>query len=323
MWFAQYPVWMTTNVQTEPEVERALKRPVALLLLVIMGAMWGLQFAMLKLAAEGGYGEINILMLALVLLSVVFSLIMYVRKQSFAINRERIVFLLITAVLGYVIPLGAALYAAPHMPAGILTLIGCLAPVVSISIALALRTEFVSIQRVLALVCGLIAIGLVLWPQLELPGRGAAPWMLLALLVPACYGVESIYAAVNWPKGWTSLQAVTGETLMATILVLPIFIAVGDPVAMASTWSTPEWAIVVFVVAGVIESLIYFYLIQTTGGVFVSFGTFISLFAGIGWGIVLFSESHGMLVWGAVGTLCAALALACFDRPGTSPPAGE
>ncbi|NNE23587.1 MAG: DMT family transporter [Rhizobiales bacterium] len=291
-----------------------MKRPVALLLLVIMGALWGLQFAMLKLAAEGGYSEINILMLALVLLSIAFSAIMYLRKQSFAVNRGRIAFLLITAVLGYVIPLGAALYAAPHIPAGILTLIGCLAPVVSISIALALRTEFVSLQRVLALVCGLIAIALVLWPQIELPGLGAAPWMLLALLVPACYGIESIYAAVYWPKGWTSLQAVTGETLVATVLVLPIFAALGDPVSMATTWSTAEWAIAVFVMAGVVESLIYFYLIQTTGGVFVSFGTFISLFAGIGWGMVLFGESHGVLVWGAVGTLCAALALACFDR---------
>lgn len=314
---------MTTNVHTKPGLGRAVKRPVALALLVIMGAMWGLQFAMLKLAAEGGYGEINILMMTLILLSIVFSLIMVTRKQSFAVNRERIWFLLITSVLGYVIPLSAALHAAPHMPAGILTMIGCLAPVVSISIALMLRTEFVSAQRVLAVVCGLIAIGLVLWPQLELPGRGAAPWMLLALLVPACYGVESVYAAVYWPKGWTSLQAVTGETLMATLLVLPMFFVIGDPPAMVATWSTAEWAIAVFVVAGVIESLIYFFLIQTTGGVFVSFGTFISLFAGIGWGVILFSESHGALVWGAVGTLCAALALACFDRPMASPRSGE
>ncbi len=32
-----------------------LKRTVGFSLLVVMGAMWGLQFAMLKLAAQGGY----------------------------------------------------------------------------------------------------------------------------------------------------------------------------------------------------------------------------------------------------------------------------
>ena len=290
-------------------------RVISLVLLVIMGTMWGLQFAMLKLAAEAGYGELNILMLALVLLSVIFCGFMLAKRQSFAMNGARLQFLLITAILGYVIPLAAAIHAAPHLPAGILSLIGCLSPVFSILIALSLRTEFVSVQRIAAVGCGLLAIGLVLWPQLELPGRGTSLWMLLMLFVPVTYAIESVYASSNWPAGWSSLQAVTGETIMAAFLVLPLFLLFGEPVEHQWTWSTAEMAIVVFVLAGVIESLIYFYLIKTTGGVFVNFGTFVSLFSGIGWGMLLFGESHSLVVWLAVTTLCMALALACFDRP--------
>ena len=57
----------------------------------------------------------------------------------------------------------------------------------------------------------------------------------------------------------------------------------------------------------------YFWLIRTTGGVLVSFGTFVSLFAGIGWGMAIFSESHGPAVWVAVLVLVGALALVCLD----------
>ena len=292
--------------------------PLALVLLVIMGAVWGLQFAMLKMAALGGYSEINILMLTLILLSIVFCGLQMVWRLSFKMNRERLVFLLITAILGYVVPLLTILYAAPHLPAGILTLMACLAPVVSVLIALALRTEFVSLQRVLAILCGLAAIGLVLWPQLELPGLGSAHWMALMLLVPVCYGMESVYVSHKWPAGWVPLQAVTGETVMAAILMIPVFLIFGDPIAKADGW-TPmnwgaEWAIVVFVATGVIESMIYFHLVKTTGGVFVGFGTFIALFAGMAWGYALFGEQHGAVVWLAVAALCVALALAGFER---------
>jgi len=137
--------------------------------------------------------------------------------------------------------------------------------------------------------------------------------MVIALVVPLCYGIEPIYIAANWPRGFTALQAVTGETLFAAVMMMPIFLLFGDPLGSNVLWSSAELAILVFVAAGVIESLLYFYLIQKTGGVFVSFGTFISLFAGIAWGIVLFSEVHDSIVWLAVGALCLALALASIN----------
>ena len=64
----------------------------------------------------------------------------------------------------------------------------------------------------------------------------------------------------------------------------------------------------------VVESVLYFYLISKTGGVFVTFAGFVSLFAGIGWGVLLFAESHGAMVWFAVGLLCVSLFLACWER---------
>ena len=76
-------------------------------------------------------------------------------------------------------------------------LIAALAPVVTVVVALALRTERVFGHRIVAIVLGILATVLLLWPELELPDRGAMQWMLLMGVVPLCYGIEAIYVAAK------------------------------------------------------------------------------------------------------------------------------
>ena len=83
-------------------------------LLILMGMIWGLQFAMLKLTSQGGYSEISVVMIALVLLSLAFLAISHLRGEHIRSLRGVVPFLLITSVLGYVIPLFAALTAADN-----------------------------------------------------------------------------------------------------------------------------------------------------------------------------------------------------------------
>lgn len=294
--------------------KQGISQGLATAVLLIMGTFWGLQFAMLKLAVGERYSDLAILTLSLSLLSVIFLSALVVRGELFAVSKDKVVFLLVTSVLGYIAPLWAALYAAAHIPAGILTLLASLSPIVTVAIALAMRTEVVSGRRILAVLLGSVAVCLVLWPELELPGFGKMHWILIGLVMPLCYGAESIYIAKFWPRGLTPLQAVTGETVTAAVLVLPIFLIVDGSLSIPTAMSKAEWAIALFVAAGVVESMLYFYLISKTGGVFVTFAGFVSLFAGIGWGVLLFAEIHGATVWIAVGLLCVSLFLACWQR---------
>ncbi len=285
----------------------------AMILLVIMGMMWGLQFSMLKLATQSGHSDINILMLSLTLLSVIYLVILVIRKQLFKITRSRLIFLVVNGFLGYVIPLAASLKAAPHISVGVLTLIISLTPVVTISVAVTLRTEPVSPGRIFAVLLGLIAVVLVLAPELDLPAHGSTYWIGIAMIVPLSYGIESIYVAGRWPKGLSPLQVVAGEAIVAALLVLPFFVIFGEAASTTISWSMAELAIIIFVITGAVEVFLYFFLIEKTGGVFVSFGTFVSLFAGIFWGMIIFSESHSQNIWLAVVFLVLALIFSCMN----------
>ena len=74
--------------------------------LLVMGALWGLQFAMLKMAAEAGYQEISVLMISLLLLSLAFLGLSKIKGEGRVLRRDWIPFLIVTALMGYVIPLG-------------------------------------------------------------------------------------------------------------------------------------------------------------------------------------------------------------------------
>ena len=290
-----------------------MRRWLPLIVLLLMGTLWGLQFAMLKLAVESGRSELNVLLMALVLISVVYAILVALRGRAIRFTRENLVFFVIIAILGYILPMGATLYAAPHLPAGIITLFASLSPIATFAVAIGLRTEPVSRIRIWAMLLGCVSALLVLAPQADLPGYGALDWMLLVLIVPLTYGVESIYVAARWPKGLGVLELGLGEAIVAAILTLPLFFVFGDPTSFGIGFTVADLAIVVFVLCGIFEILMYFWLIRTTGGVLVTFGTFVALFAGIAWGMVIFSERHGPLVWLAVLFLVGALAMVCLD----------
>lgn len=290
-------------------------RFVALLSLLVMGAMWGLQFSMLKFAALSEAGEIDLLLITLLFLVVAFSAYVLVRGESLRLPLDWLPFLLVIALVGYVIPLGITLWVAPHVSVGVLSLVACLAPVLTVGFALILRTEQVSLTRILAVLLGLASVMVILWSELQLPGSGAALWICAATLITLAYGFEPVYVHANWPRGMSSAQLIAGEAIVAAVLVFPAWLVFGNPIDQSLVNRSTLGPLLVFALAGIVETLLYFHLIRTSGGVFVSFGTFVSLFAGIAWGMVLFDERYGPEVWLAVGLLLGALVLSLRSQP--------
>ncbi len=288
-------------------------------LLVIMGAAWGLEFSMLKLAVEAGYSETGVLLVTLAIVALVFCGIITVQRAWFRLTRRTVVFLLMLALLGYELPLLAALWASPYVPAGLMTLIASFTPVVTVATALLCRTERVSPRRILAVVFGLVAAFLVLVPEARLPEAGNLLWLLLVFVVPLTYGVESVYVSWAWPDDLTPMQIGAGQSLLALLTVIPIHVAVGDPLHYDPTW--PMGQIAILIVAGCVltEVFLYFAIIRATGGVLVSFAMYLSLFAGIAWGAVIFGERLELLTWVALGLLLVGLTLT-ITRDGREKP---
>ena len=288
----------------------------SLLILLAMGLVWGLQVTMLKLSLSTGYGELQLMLITLLLVTVTYFAVLVARGGLFRFTWPRLKFFCTTALLGYLLPMAVILYASHTLAAGMLALIISTAPLFTFAAAFAGRTETISRMRLWAMLLGLLATTLVLWPEFEAPGYGEIGWLLLALVVPLCYGIESVYIDVRWPEGLDVFQIGFGEVAIAALMVLPLLAWQGEPIALDWAWDAGHAAILVYVFTGISEVVMYFHLIRTTGGVLVAFATPIALFGGIGWGMVVFGESHSAWVWVAVFVLLLSLALVGLDARG-------
>jgi len=288
----------------------------SLIILLSMGLIWGLQVTMLKLSLSTGYGELQLILITLMLVALTYFGVLLARRGLFAFTWPRLKFFFVTALLGYLIPMATILYASHVLAAGMLALIISTAPLFTFAAAFVGRTEAISRLRLFALLLGLVATTLVLWPEFEAPGFGASGWLLFALLIPLCYGVESVYIDLRWPQGLDVFQIGFGEVVVAALMVLPLLAWQGEPLVIDWAWDAGHAAILVYVFTGISEVAMYFHLIRTTGGVLVAFATPVALFGGIGWGMVVFGESHSAWVWLAVFILFLSLALVGLDARG-------
>jgi len=82
-----------------------------------------------------------------------------------------------------------------------MALIVSLTPVVTVATAILYRTEAVSRDRIAAFSIGVAAVVIVLLPEFDLLDSQVVWWIVLMLIVPITYDVESVYVLANWPEG--------------------------------------------------------------------------------------------------------------------------
>ena len=290
------------------------------LLLLVLGAAWGLQFTLLKISVDARLGELGMLAGAMAVLAAIYALLLTCRRDWFRPTLQRLRFFLISSTLGFVLPLGCVILAARHLPAGLIVLHESLTPIFIVALALTIRSETVSLRRLAAVALGMSAVLLVLWPELIGAGGQRSKGLLFALLIPIAYGTDAIYVAARWPDRLSCVQVITGELIGAALLSLPLFLIAGQPLLAPAAPMAGWSALVAFVPLTFVETYLYFHLLRNAGAVFISIASFIALFAGIFWGIALNGELHPASVWLAVALVVIALYLG-GDRTADAPAA--
>lgn len=286
----------------------------------MLGVSWGLQFTLLKIATGAGLGELGILTVCMVLLAAAYMVALAIKKAWFRPTRRHGRFFIISGFFGYVVPLGGVILVADYLSAGLIVLYSeALIPLFTIAIALALRTERVTTRRLTAVAVALSGVAVALWPELVSSTSARLEGLLVVFTIPLAYAIDGVYVAARWPEDLSPLQVVAGEAMAAAAMLLPFWFIFEGFTASPASIGPGEWAILAFVPVSYLEVYVYFYLLRTSGAVFVSFGSFVSLFAGFFWGLLLLGEQPRPSVWIAVGLVAFALYMISAKGRGRGP----
>jgi drug/metabolite transporter (DMT)-like permease len=295
------------NVQEKPDL-----RPI--FLLVLLGSSWGLYFSMLKIAAQSGISYRGILTLTTVGVAVGMSAIALLRGRRPRFSARHSIFYLVCALTGYLVPMVAELLVITHMPAGLLALLVSIAPITTLLLAWMMKTDRISPARVSGVLLGGFAIFAILLPDAHL-GEGIAwHWLLLALVVPISYSLHHNYASRCWPEGSDSYQVACGEAIFAAALLLA-FAGFDWQWQDVQSWNRGHAAILFMASISLIDIWIYFELIRTRGPIYTSHANYFMVVSGVLWGMVIFAERPGPLMWLSTALLIASLHLVSKDTP--------
>ncbi len=135
-------------------------RVIFVMILIWLGVGWGSTQPLGKLATQGGAGPFALIFWQSVICVVVLGVISGIRGRGLVFTRGALTFYGVVAVIGTLIPNTTFYISVTHLPSGIMSIIISTIPLIAFPMALVLRMERFSAQRLMGL--GLGGIGAVL-----------------------------------------------------------------------------------------------------------------------------------------------------------------
>lgn len=286
-----------------------LSPPIAFMVLLILGTIWGSTILLAKHIVSTGHGALGLTFWQMTIGAVMLTVVGWIRRSPLPISSKDIKFYIILALIGTLIPNSISYTVAAHLPAGLMALTLATVPMFALLIALGLGSEKPQLGRIFGICLGGIAMLLVLGPKTSLPSASMAIWVLVALLAPLCYGIEGNYLVRSTPTHMNTLNALRGASIVGALIAGPLALATDNWVSLNTHWTSVEWGILLNSLLHVITYGAYIWLVGRTGAVFASQVAYIVTLSGVFLGMMVFSEQHSTLVWLALTLMMVGLAM--------------
>jgi drug/metabolite transporter (DMT)-like permease len=250
--------------------------------LVVLGAIWGGAFPLLRVAVPA-FGTVPLVFVRVGVASVLLILM----ARGFARLREQAGPLFLLGLLNTAVPFALFAFATLYVTAGLAALLNSTTPMFGALVSYLWLGERLTALRVLGIVIGFAGVGSIVWSQIGMHAEGAALGIAAGLLASAMYGVAANFAR----RKLETIDAPTvaaGSVLGATLALAPVAL-VRWP---AETPGAGAWiaAVALGLVCTAVAYLIYFRLVRNVGPSKAVTVTFLIPLFGIFWGAVFLDE---------------------------------
>lgn len=293
---------MTTLVRSAPA-------PIFYLVLVGMGAGWGLSVPLSKVAVSTGHQPFGLIFWQLVVIIVFLGAICAARGRALRFERRFWRLYIMVALCGAVLPDIFFYMAAARLPGGIMAIVISSVPMFSLPIALMLGNENFAWRRLFGLCFGLTGILLIVGPEASLPEAAMAAFVPIALLAPLLYATEGNLVAKWGTQGLDSMQVILAASIFGALVTLPVALATGQWINPLITFGVAEAALVGSAVIHALVYATYVWLVGRAGSVFAAQTSYVVTGFGVLWSMWLLSESYSAYIWTALAVMMIGMAL--------------
>jgi len=290
----------------------------ASVLLLLLGANWGIAFSFAKFGQLGGIPPLGYGLWQYGGGAAILAIICVLRRKFPPLSRRHLGYYLIAGLTGIAIPTINMLYVVAHIPVGVFTLLVTLAPLLTYGIALVFGAESFDRRRMCGMLLGFAGTLFILVPRGSLPSPDMAPWVALGLVTPIFYAASNVYISMARPEGVDSLALGAAMSVSVAVILLPVVVLTGTFHPLYPPFATADLALLAHMGAAGLGVLLMFEIIRLAGVVFMSQVAYIVTLNGIFWGWMFFDEHHSPWIWAALVTILGGVALVTkpVSRPG-------
>ncbi|MEO9899960.1 DMT family transporter [Nisaea sp.] len=278
------------------------------LLLIMTGALIGVNFPLGKIAGDAGISPILWAMIPSLGVAALMLPVLVVRGGLRRPNRALARFSMIASLVSYVIPNVILFAVIPHAGAGYMGLMFAQSPVFTLAFSALLGLKTPNWLGLAGIAVGLTGAAIVSLT------RGAGPdapdlfWILAGFAVPAALAVGNVYRTVAWPEN-TSPDALAFWSHGAAIIAfVGLLFLVEGGVPVASLAAVPEAALLQAVAAAATFPL--FFRLQHLGGpVLLSQIGYVAASVGLVIATLFLDERYSLATWAGALVIAVGIGL--------------
>ena len=281
----------------------ARRRAWLVLVLITLGAGWGLTMPLTKITVSTGYKHFGLLFWQMGIGCLVMSALALPLGLRLPFGAAHMRVYVIIALIGSVLPNTASYQAAVHLPSGVLSILLSMIPIWAFPIALSLGLDRFDGRRFAGLIVGLVAVLLIVLPGAQMSGAIPVFWVAVGLISGLFYAFEGNYVARWGTAGLGPVQVLWGASLVGTLIALPLALATGQWIDPLPPYGAADIAQVLSAVTHVLVYAGYVWLVGQAGPVFAVQVSFLVTLFGVFWARVILAEAYPAVIWLALGLM--------------------
>lgn len=270
-----------------------------LLLLLILGIIWGASYLFIKVIVT----EVPVLTLVagrVTLATIIMWGILRARGLSLPRSRRMWGAYAMLGFLGAALPYSLISWGEQYIPSGLASLLQATTPMFTVILAHFLSDdERVTMSKIMGVVIGFVGVGILMLPD---PSTGLRADLLGQLAIVSsslCYAGVAIYARSRL-RGQPPLVSATGQLTMGMVYMLPASLLIDRPFGLSPSLPVLASWMVLTILGTVVAYVIYFTLIERTSATFVTMVTYIIPINGLMLGALVLNEQLNATVLGSL-----------------------
>lgn len=289
-------------------------------ILILLGTIWGASYIFIKWGGEE-IGPLTFVAGRVSIATLSVALVLMAKREAFPARRRSLWWpLVVMGMTNGVIPYTLITWGETQIPSGLAGILVATMPIFTMLFAHGMtHTDKLNANKLFGIAVGFVGVVILFLPDLNQGITLSLIGTLVTVIAAISYGFATAFAH-RYVKGVSNLGAEFGQMLSASIVLVPISLAIDHPWTLHPSIRAIGALLILAIVNTAFAYLLYYWLIEHAGPTSTSLVTYISPVSALLLGVLIGHETYDWTAFAGFAAIAAGVLLVSRGNPQKSQP---